>query len=237
MEDKEFIQALEKQGITVSSKQMDQFNFYADFLAEWNEKINLTALSAHNEVLLKHFYDSISLSFYEDFTMTKTLVDVGSGAGFPSLPLKILFPKLEVTIVDSLQKRIRFLQTLVYEMGLEGVHLYHDRAETFGKKKENREAYDIATARAVAKLNVLSEYCLPLVKEGGTFFAMKSVNAQEEINQAEHAIQLLGGKFRKDYAFELPEQAGERHILAIDKVQKTPKRYPRRPGLPSQKPL
>src|SRR5699024_10617547 len=161
---------------------MRQFERYLELLQEWNEKINLTAITEKEEAYLKHFYDSLSAGLYVDFSKgVHSLCDVGSGAGFPSIPLKIIYPELEITIVDSLKKRIGFLETLVEELGLEGVHLYHDRAETFGQNKQFRASFDFVTARAVARMSVLSELCLPLLKKNGTFIAMKASHAPEEL--------------------------------------------------------
>ncbi|MEG0475197.1 MAG: 16S rRNA (guanine(527)-N(7))-methyltransferase RsmG, partial [Carnobacterium sp.] len=163
--------------------------------------------------------------------------DVGAGAGFPSIPLKIIFPQLEVTIVDSLNKRIQFLTTLAEKLELEGVHFYHDRAETFGQNKQFRESFDFVTARAVARMSVLAELCLPLVKKGGVFIALKASNSDEEMKEGQKALATLGGKFREEFVFELPKEAGERHVLLIDKKKETPKKYPRKPGTPNKNPL
>ncbi|MGY3725309.1 16S rRNA m(7)G-527 methyltransferase [Granulicatella balaenopterae] len=238
MTPEEFYQLLEeKHEIVLSDVQKKQFEDYHRLLVEWNEKMNLTAITERDEVYLKHFYDSITLGFYHDLTTKKTLCDVGAGAGFPSIPLKIVFPELDVTIVDSLNKRITFLNTLIQELGLENVRAYHDRAETFGQNKEFRESYDIVTARAVAKLSVLSEFCLPLVKKTGYFMALKAAHTPEETVEAKKAIATLGGKLEEDFAFELPENGGTRHILQIHKLKETPKKYPRKPGTPLKKPL
>ena len=173
MTPEQFRQALKEKGIELTDTQMSQFANYFTLLVEWNEKMNLTAITEESEVYLKHFYDSLTLAFTNDFAKEGfTLCDVGSGAGFPSIPLKIAFPNSQVTIVDSLNKRITFLKTLSQSLGLEGVHLYHDRAETFGQNKEFREGFDYVTARAVARLNVLAELCFPLVKKDGYFLAM-----------------------------------------------------------------
>ncbi len=165
MNPEQFQMALKEKGIELNERQLEQFAIYYKVLVEWNEKINLTALTAEEDVYLKHFYDSISAGFYHDFTEKQTLCDVGAGAGFPSLPLKICFPNIKVTIVDSLQKRIGFLNHLAEQLDLTNVAFYHDRAETFGKNKEFRESFDVVTARAVARMSVLSELCLPLVKK------------------------------------------------------------------------
>lgn len=232
-----FAQKLEEQGIKLTEKQLKQFEIYFRMLVEWNEKINLTAIVEKDEVYLKHFYDSLSLGFYINDLDESSLCDVGAGAGFPSIPLKIIYPNLQVTIVDSLNKRITFLTELVKALELEGVQLYHDRAETFGQNKDHREMYDIVTARAVARMSVLSELCLPLVKKGGRFLAMKASEADNELDDAKNAIAKLGGKYVEDIAFELPEEAGERHIFVIEKRKETPKKYPRKPGTPNKNPI
>ncbi|WLD93387.1 16S rRNA (guanine(527)-N(7))-methyltransferase RsmG [Alkalihalobacillus sp. AL-G] len=228
---------LEEKGISLSSYQLDQFNTYFQTLVEWNEKMNLTAITEREEVYLKHFYDSIAAAFYLDIHKVSTLCDVGSGAGFPSIPLKICFPELEITIVDSLNKRISFLDHLSEELHLKGTHFYHDRAETFAKKKEHREKYDVVTARAVARMSVLSELCLPLVKKGGTFLAMKAANANDEFDAAADAIKLLGGTLKNIEQFQLPIENSERNLIFIEKVKPTPKKYPRKPGTPNRDPL
>ncbi|MCA5014337.1 MULTISPECIES: 16S rRNA (guanine(527)-N(7))-methyltransferase RsmG [unclassified Enterococcus] len=237
MTPEEFKQLLSKKEIQLSEQQMAQFARYFELLVEWNEKMNLTAITDKQEVYLKHFYDSVSLAFFEDFSTNKTICDVGAGAGFPSIPLKIVFPSLKVTIVDSLNKRITFLTELVNELGLEEVSLYHDRAESFGQKAEFRGAFDYVTARAVARLNVLSELCLPLVKKEGFFLALKAAKSEEEITEAKPAIAILGGKFQEEVSFELPVTNDERHIVVIQKKKETPKKYPRKPGLPNKQPI
>lgn len=233
----QFQAALADQGINLTDHQMAQFARYYDLLLEWNEKINLTAITEREDVYLKHFYDSLTLAFYEDFTNDKKLVDVGAGAGFPSIPLKIAFPDLEVTIVDSLNKRVNFLNTVISDLDLSGVSAYHDRAETFGQNSDFRGQFDVATARAVARLNLLAEFCIPLLKKGGQFLAMKAAQTHDEREEAKQAIATLGGKFIEDIAFDLPNEAGERHIVRIEKRKETPNKYPRRPGKPAKNPL
>lgn len=236
MTPEEFQVELGKQGIELSTRQMDQFATYFHLLVEWNQKMNLTAITEHKEVYLKHFYDSITLAFLDTFKPEGNLCDVGSGAGFPSLPLKIVFPELEVTIVDSLNKRITFLATLVNELQLDGVHLYHDRAETFGQNPEFRQAFNFVTARAVARLNVLTELCLPLVEKEGYFFALKAAKSEEELTEAKQAIALLGGKLINAEDVSLPN-GDTRHIITVQKKKETPKKYPRKAGLPNKQPL
>lgn len=227
---------LEKLGLPLSEFQMEQFATYFELLVEWNQKMNLTAITELQEVYLKHFYDSITLAFSDTFEPQGKLCDVGSGAGFPSIPLKIIFPDLEITIVDSLNKRITFLSTLVEALELKGVSLYHDRAETFGQNKEYRESFDFVTARAVARLNVLTELCVPLVKRDGYFFALKAAKSDEELVEAKPAIALLGGKLIQAEDVSLPN-GDTRHIITIQKKKETPKKYPRKPGLPNKQPL
>ena len=238
MNPEEFKLALHNKGIDVTEKQMKQFDDYLILLQEWNEKINLTAITESEEVYLKHFYDSITAGLYVDFNKgVQSLCDVGAGAGFPSIPLKIIFPKLKVTIVDSLNKRIQFLTILAETLQLEDVHFYHDRAELFGQNKKFRESFDFVTARAVARMSVLAELCLPLVKKDGIFIALKASSSDNEMKESKKAIATLGGKFRKEFIFELPKEAGERHILLIDKKKETPKKYPSKPGTPNKSPL
>ncbi|MEB6061190.1 16S rRNA (guanine(527)-N(7))-methyltransferase RsmG [Staphylococcus xylosus] len=227
---------LSTHGIELSDKQQQQFQTYYQMLVEWNEKMNLTSITEEHEVYLKHFYDSIAASFYTDLTKELTICDIGAGAGFPSIPLKIIFPNLKVTIVDSLNKRIHFLNQLAEALDLERVNFVHDRAETFGKG-DYRESYDIVTARAVARLSVLSELCIPLVKKGGQFIALKSSKGEEELEEARFGIGVLGGKVLDTISYELPENAGERQMIIIDKRSQTPKKYPRKPGTPNKSPL
>jgi len=240
MNPEEFKQALAEHGIMLTDHQLAQFATYFKLLVSTNEQFNLTTITAEPEVYLKHFYDSVTPAFYVPALREQslTICDVGAGAGFPSLPLKIVFPQLQVTIVDSLNKRISFLNTLVQELGLSGVQTFHDRAETFaGKRSEHRESYDLVTARAVARLSVLSELCLPLVKVGGQMVALKASNARTETVEGDYAVHQLGGKIVQDEAFELPVSADPRHIIVIDKQQPSPKRYPRKPGTPGKQPL
>ncbi|MCH1626782.1 16S rRNA (guanine(527)-N(7))-methyltransferase RsmG [Ferdinandcohnia quinoae] len=233
----QFTNMLEEKGITLSSYQLNQFEKYYQLLVEWNEKMNLTAITEKPEVYLKHFFDSISAGFFYDFNKTLSICDVGAGAGFPSIPLKICFPNLHISIVDSLQKRITFLEELSKQLQLENVTFYHDRAETFGQKKEVRESFDLVMARAVARLSVLSELCLPLVKVNGTFIAMKASSVNEEIKDGQKAIQILGGEVKDVHHFSLPIENSDRNIVIIHKNKITPKKYPRKPGTPNRTPI
>ncbi|MBW8350337.1 16S rRNA (guanine(527)-N(7))-methyltransferase RsmG [Bacillus sp. IITD106] len=233
----QFANMLEEKGVPLDSQKLSMFERYYELLVEWNEKMNLTAITDKEEVYLKHFFDSITAAFYIDFTKPVKLCDVGAGAGFPSIPLKICFPEINLSIVDSLNKRITFLEHLSSELGLKNTHFYHDRAETFARKPEFREQFDIVTARAVARMSVLSELCLPLVKEGGQFVAMKAANAEEELKAADRALTQLGGKLSTVHSFTLPIEESNRNIIVISKIKKTPNKYPRKPGTPNKLPL
>ncbi|MDH5164072.1 16S rRNA (guanine(527)-N(7))-methyltransferase RsmG [Heyndrickxia oleronia] len=233
----QFTKQLEEKGISLSSKQLQQFERYFELLVEWNEKMNLTAITEKNDVYLKHFFDSITASFYVNFNEPLKICDVGAGAGFPSIPLKICFPEIKVTIVDSLQKRISFLDNLSKELELKDTFFYHDRAETFAQKSEHREQYDLVTARAVARMSVLSELCIPLVQQNGLFVAMKAANANEELQAASKALKLLGAEVEAIHSFTLPYEESERNIIVINKNKQTPKKYPRKPGTPNKLPL
>lgn len=237
MNEQQFIEALRAKGIELSERQIEQFRTYFTELVEWNEKMNLTAITDEPSVYLKHFYDSISAAFYVDFKKEMTVCDVGAGAGFPSIPLKICYPQIELTIVDSLNKRITFLKHLADELQLANVHFVHARAEEFGKNKAYREQFDLVTARAVARLSVLSELCVPLVKKGGQFVAMKGAAGPEELVDAKSALNILGVELVEQFDFELPEEDSERTIYVFDKVKTTPKKYPRKPGTPNKSPL
>lgn len=240
MNPEEFKQALDENGLAITAHQEQQFADYYQFLVQTNEHVNLTRITEKGEVYLKHFYDSIMGALAEPRLQTEklTLCDIGAGAGFPSLPLKIMFPQLEVTIVDSLNKRIKFLEELIAKLGLTGVTLVHDRAETFSAKKSPyREQFDVVTARAVARLSVLSELCLPATKVGGEFIAYKASAAPDELQEGTPAIIKLGGQVAKVVALTLPVVGEERNIILINKVKTTPAKYPRRPGLPNKKPI
>ncbi len=236
MNEQQFKDGLKEKGIVLTEEQLDQFRIYYKELVEWNEKMNLTAITEQSAVYLKHFYDSITAAFYLDFTKTMKICDVGAGAGFPSIPLKICFPHIEVTIVDSLNKRIQFLQHLSSELGLTKVQFIHSRAEDFGQSS-HRESYDVVTARAVARLSVLAELCVPLVKKSGVFIAMKAASAPDELEDAEKALQKLGVKLEEVYSFLLPIEESERYIQFFKKFKETPKKYPRKAGVPNKSPI
>lgn len=237
MNEEQFLKGLKDHGIELNQVQLDQFTTYFEQLIEWNEKMNLTAITGELDVYLKHFYDSISASFYIDLNGRKTICDVGAGAGFPSIPLKICYPELQVTIVDSLNKRIGFLEHLADKLKLENVEFVHARAEDFGQNKKYREKFDIVTARAVARLSVLSELCVPLVKKGGIFVAMKGSAAEDELTDAKKALSVLGAEFKEKHSFLLPVEESDRNIFVFTKVKTTPGRYPRKPGIPNKSPI
>lgn len=239
MNPEKFVLELSKHNFELTDKQKQQFKLYFKMLIEVNEHVNLTRITEEDEVYLKHFYDSITplFTFGAVFKDGATLCDVGAGAGFPSIPLKILKPGLKVTIVDSLQKRLNFLKDLISKLGLTDVELVHGRAEDVGQNKLYRERFDIVTARAVARMSVLSEYCLPLVKKGGYFVALKGPKAEDELDDGKKALEVLGGKLIKDEELTLPASEEERTLVLVQKVKSTPKKYPRQAGTPRRKPI
>lgn len=215
--------------ITLTENQYEQFQKYFELLAEWNEKMNLTAITDESGVALKHFADSLSLLNFVDIPQNSSLADVGTGAGFPGVVLKIARPDIKLTLIDSLNKRLVFLGEVCAQLGIEA-ELIHSRAEDGARNEKLRESFDFAVSRAVARMNVLSEYCLPYVKVGGAFCAMKGAQANEEFKESLNAINTLGGKLEKKYFFELPENGGERAIAVVRKVKNTPQKYPRQSG-------
>lgn len=221
--------------LSFTEEQLAQFTRYYELLVETNKVMNLTAITEPEEVAVKHMVDS--LLAYEDGMQGKTLVDVGTGAGFPGVPLKIYCPSLKVTLVDSLGKRLRFLQQVIDELGLKGIRCEHLRAEDAGRSKKHREHYDYVTARAVARLSVLSEYCLPLAKKGGQFIALKGSRFAEEIEEGEAAVKILGGKIISAEPVKLPGLDDGRAIIKIAKIKATPAQYPRKAGTPEKQPL
>lgn len=221
--------------IEFNDKQLDQFYEYMNLLLEWNKKINLTSIIEVEEIILKHFIDSLTINKY--IGENKTLVDVGTGAGFPGIPLKIYRPDLKVTLVDSLNKRINFLNEVISKLDLKDINTVHNRIEDFGKDKKYRESFDYVTARAVANLTTLSEYLIPISKVNGKCICMKGNDIEEEVNSSKNAINLLGGKINKIDYFELPNSDISRNIIVIDKIKETPNKYPRKAGLPSKEPL
>lgn len=237
MKPEEFYVHLADLGFPLTDRQKEQFERYFELLVEWNEKINLTAITDKDEVYLKHFYDSIApilQGLIENQPIR--LLDIGAGAGFPSLPMKILFPELDVTIIDSLNKRINFLHLLAEELGLSGVHFYHGRAEDFAQDKAFRAQFDLVTARAVARMQVLSELTIPYLKVGGRLLALKASNAPEELKEAKNALNILFSKVEDNLQYELPN-GDPRYITVVEKKKETPNKYPRKAGMPNKRPL
>lgn len=226
---------LKKIDIELSKKQIEQFYTYMNLLLEWNEKINLTAITEPEEVILKHFVDSLTISAY--IKKGSKLVDMGTGAGFPGIPLKILRDDIEITLVDSLNKRINFLNEVIKELELREISTVHARAEEFGQNKKYREKFDIATSRAVANLSTLSEYLVPLVKLEGKIICMKGSEVKEEVENAKNAIKILGGKMEKEESFNLPNSDMKRNLVIIKKIKNAPAKYPRKPGTPAKEPI
>lgn len=220
----EFNKLLANINIELSDRQLEQFEIYFKFLVEYNEYVNLTAITEEEDVYIKHFYDSILVGQVLDLTTVNSICDVGSGAGFPSIPLKIVYPHLNVTIVDGLDKRITFLKQLVSKLGLTNVNLVHGRAEEYAK--EHRESFDMVTARAVARANILNELCIPLVKVGGNFVSMKGKNAEEEINEG-NSLSILKGKIINQAEYYLPKEESKRVLIVINHFEKCPNKYPR----------
>ena len=233
----QFIQDLKELGVSLTDKQIEQFLIYYELLTEWNSFMNLTAITEYEDVLKKHFVDSVSLIQAVDVRKELTLIDVGTGAGFPGLALKIAYPELKVTLLDSLQKRIQFLDAVIEKLGLEGIEAIHGRAEDFAKPQKLRESFDLCVSRAVANLSTLSEYCLPFVKVGGYFIPYKSEKIAQEKEEAEKALELLGGKFERQVEFMLPSSDIYRNLFVIKKVKETPKKFPRKAGLPAKEPI
>lgn len=237
MKPEKFYTLLAEQNIILTDQQKAQFESYFQLLVEWNEKINLTAITEKEEVYLKHFYDSIAPILHGLIANQEIkLLDIGAGAGFPSLPMKILYPQLDVTIIDSLNKRINFLQFLAEELGLEEVHFYHGRAEDFAQDKKFRAQFDIVTARAVARMQVLSELTIPYLKVGGKLLALKASNAPEELTEAKNALNLLFSKVEDNISYTLPN-GDPRYITIVEKKKETPNKYPRKAGMPNKRPL
>ena len=237
MKPEEFYTHLADLGFPLTDRQKEQYERYFELLVEWNEKINLTAITEKDEVYLKHFYDSVApilQGLIENQPIR--LLDIGAGAGFPSLPMKILFPELDVTIIDSLNKRINFLHLLAEELGLSGVHFYHGRAEDFAQDKAFRAQFDFVTARAVARMQVLSELTIPYLKVGGRLIALKASNAPEELEEAKNALNLLFSKVEDNLQYDLPN-GDPRYITVVEKKKETPNKYPRKAGMPNKRPL
>ncbi len=239
MEINEFKQEFEiyllKMDIELSEEQYNQFYKYMNILIEWNKKINLTAITEPKEVILKHFVDCLAIAKYID--KNKTIIDVGTGAGFPGIPLKIYRKDLEITLVDSLNKRINFLNEVINQLNLKEIKAIHGRAEELGKNKKYREQFDVATSRAVANLATLSEYLIPFVKNGEKVLFMKTLEVEEELEKAKKAIKVLGGKIENVNKFYLPNSEIGRSVVIVRKEKETPNKFPRKPGTPAKEPI
>lgn len=243
----QFYKDLEELHIKLSEEQVDQFITYYELLTEWNSFMNLTAITDFDEVFKKHFIDSLSLIKAEEdiFHITGkdlkkdalTVIDVGTGAGFPGIPLKIAFPNLEITLLDSLKKRIKFLNEVIEKLKLKGITAVHGRAEDFAGKENYRADFDLALSRAVANMSTLSEYCIPFVKVKGLFIPYKSEKVSDELANANNALSILGGSIIDQVEYMLPESDYYRNLVIVEKKKDTPKKYPRKAGLPSKEPL
>lgn len=232
---KELIEKAKKVNIEIDNKKEEQFYKYMELLLEWNEKINLTAITEPNDIILKHFIDSITINKYIE--QSNSIMDIGTGAGFPGIPLKIMNQNKKITLVDSLNKRINFLNEVCKEISLENIQCIHARAEELANDLKYRENFETVVSRAVARLNVLIEYMLPFVKKGGLCICMKGPNIDGELEEAKNAIKVLGGKIKSVESFFLPDSDIERNVIIIEKVTETPKKYPRKAGLPSKQPI
>ena len=233
----DFVKKCSDLGISLSDKQIEQFLNYYELLVEWNSFMNLTAITDFDEVILKHFVDSISLCKYISFQHGDTLIDIGTGAGFPGIPIIIICPDCKITLLDSLNKRINFLNTVIKQLHLTDIITIHGRAEDIAKTKEHRENYNYAISRAVANLSTLSELCIPFVKQNGYFISYKSEKGNEELLEAKNAIEILGGSVDKQISYQLPDSDLSRNLILIRKRNITPKKYPRKAGIPSKEPL
>ena len=229
--------AAEEYGISLNETQLQQFDRYQELLVEWNQKMNLTALTEPKDVAIKHMIDSVSVYDEKWFSEGMSVIDVGTGAGFPGLPLKILCPSLKVTLLDSLNKRVKFLETVVSELGLSDIVCVHARAEEAARQKQYREKFDAVVSRAVARLPILAEYDLPFVRVGGFFAAMKGAKYEEEAEEAKKAVKLLGGGEPVLREIKLPGLEDKRGIIYIRKEKKTPSVYPRKAGTPEKNPI
>jgi len=232
-----FKQTLAKLNIELSELQYKHFELYYEMLAEWNKVMNLTAITEYDEVVIKHFADSLSIVKVYDMKQNLRVLDMGTGAGFPGIPLKIVFPQLEIVLLDSLNKRIKFLNEVIQRLELSGIAAIHGRAEDYARQREYREAFDLCVSRAVANLATLSEFCIPYIRVGGMFIAYKSGEVDKEVDNSRKIVDILGGSVEKVIKYNLLDTEIERSFVKIGKVDKTASKYPRKAGLPAKKPI
>ncbi len=228
---------LSAMGITLSQRQKDQFDIYYELMSEWNKVMNLTGITERSEVDIKHFVDSLTIVRIKNMGNVNTLIDVGTGAGFPGIPIKIVFPHIKAVLLDSLNKRLKFLNEVIEKLGLSCIETVHGRAEDYARQSMYRESFDLCVSRAVANLSTLSEYCLPFVNIGGSFISYKGSDADVEIEQASRAVDVLGGKIVRIDKFNLPCTDMKRVLVDIGKIRSTPSKYPRKAGVPSKDPI
>lgn len=232
-----FEEMLDEFNISYTDRMIEQFNLYYDILIQWNKFMNLTGITEYYDVTVKHFIDSLSIVKIIDMTNVTSLIDVGTGAGFPGVPIKIIFPHIKICLLDSLNKRVKFLNEIISKLDLDNISALHGRAEEIAKRGEYREKYDLCVSRAVANLSSLSEYCLPFVKKGGQFISYKSSDIDKELLSSKHAISVLGGKIEDIIKFKLPNTDIDRSLILINKVNETNRKYPRKAGMPTKEPL
>ncbi len=231
------VEGCELLGLQINNNQADTFLKYMKILLEWNKKVNITAITDTKQFIIKHFLDSLSCIKSYNFSNQKKIIDVGTGGGFPGLPIKIMIPDINLTLLDSIQKRIIFLEALTKEINLQSILLIHGRAEDYGRKSLYREKYDVAVSRAVAPFRILLEYCLPFVNEGGIFIVQKSADIEAEIKEGTEALKILGGQVEQKIDLKLPFSGDSRSIIIVRKIKRTPDKYPRRVGIPQKRPL
>lgn len=236
MSDK-FESQLKELDIELNEIQKHQFQKYYELLVEWNKVMNLTGITEYDEVNEKHFVDSLAIVKAINITQINSIIDIGTGAGFPGIPLKIVFPHLHVVLLDSLNKRVKFLDKVIEELELEDIEALHGRAEDYARQEEYREQYDLCVSRAVANLSTLSEYCIPYIRVGGIFISYKSGSIEDELKKSKKAVDILGGKITDTVKFQLPETEIGRSFVKVEKQKKTGKKYPRKAGLPAKEPL
>lgn len=229
--------ASNNEGLQFNEKKYEQFMQYKDLIKEWNEKVNLTAIKEDEEIVKKHFIDSMKVFKFNELKNAKNVIDIGTGGGFPGIPMKIIKPEINIVLLDSLNKRINFLNEVIRELGLENIKAIHGRAEDYAQEVQYREKFDVAVSRAVANLTVLSEFCIPYVKVGGYFVAMKGPAVEEEIKQSQNAIRMLGGRIEHIEKVEIEDSDLNHNLVIISKIAQTHKKYPRKAGMVTKSPL